>query len=151
MTDFTGKTDDELRALRDEILLELEHRAVIASADQRLADLNRRVLDAKGEVDGNDWVQPSSAADAYPKDWTVKRGGKTWVSLTPANVWEPGTSGWREVVDPASPSGPAAWVQPSGATDAYAIGDKVSYNGSVWQSTASANVWAPGVYGWVQV
>ena len=41
-----------------------------------------------------------------------------------------------------------AWVQPTGATDAYNTGDKVTYDGKHWVSTADANVWQPGVYGW---
>lgn len=40
------------------------------------------------------------------------------------------------------------WVQPTGAHDAYAKGAKVSHNGKKWISTADANVWEPGVYGW---
>jgi len=43
------------------------------------------------------------------------------------------------------------WVQPQGAHDAYNTGDQVTYNGQVWESTIDANVWAPGVYGWVLV
>lgn len=43
------------------------------------------------------------------------------------------------------------WVQPTGAQDAYAKGDKVTYNGKHYQSTADANVWAPGVYGWEEI
>lgn len=43
----------------------------------------------------------------------------------------------------------ASWfVPPTGATDAYNKGDKVTYNGKHWASTADANVWQPGVYGW---
>lgn len=40
------------------------------------------------------------------------------------------------------------WVQPTGAQDAYNTGDKVSHNEKHWISTADANVWEPGVYGW---
>ena len=40
------------------------------------------------------------------------------------------------------------WVQPIGAHDAYEAGSKVSHNGKKWVSTAPANVWEPGVYGW---
>lgn len=40
------------------------------------------------------------------------------------------------------------WVQPTGAQDAYPLGAKVTYNGRRWTSTADANVWEPGVYGW---
>lgn len=44
-----------------------------------------------------------------------------------------------------------AWVQPTGAHDAYSKGDKVTHNGKRWTSTADANVWEPGVYGWTEV
>lgn len=40
------------------------------------------------------------------------------------------------------------WVQPAGAHDAYAKGDKVSHNNKRWVSTVDANTWEPGVYGW---
>lgn len=40
------------------------------------------------------------------------------------------------------------WVQPSGAHDAYNIGDKVTYNGQHYVCTSDANVYAPDVYGW---
>lgn len=40
------------------------------------------------------------------------------------------------------------WIQPTGAQDAYARGDKVSHNGSHWISDVDGNVWEPGVYGW---
>ena len=43
------------------------------------------------------------------------------------------------------------WVQPTGAHDAYGKGDKVTHNGKRWTSTADANVWEPGVYGWTEV
>ena len=43
------------------------------------------------------------------------------------------------------------WRQPSGAQDAYMIGDKVRYpdeNGIIYISIIDNNVWEPGVYGW---
>ncbi len=45
----------------------------------------------------------------------------------------------------------AEWVQPTGAQDAYHIGDRVLYNGVVWECISDNNVYAPGVYGWEQV
>ena len=70
--------------------------------------------------------------------------GKTWESLLDYNVWQPPV-GWREIVSEGYP----AWVQPTGAHDAYKLGDRVTYNGANWENTGSAaNVWAPGVFGW---
>ena len=45
------------------------------------------------------------------------------------------------------------WVQPTGAQDAYAKGDKVSHNGKHWISEVDGNVWEPGIYGnlWSEV
>lgn len=40
------------------------------------------------------------------------------------------------------------WVQPIGTTDAYNIGDIVSYKGTLYKSTVDANVWEPNTYGW---
>ncbi len=51
----------------------------------------------------------------------------------------------------AAPGTVVAWKQPTGAQDAYQIGDKVTHNGFTWQSTAANNVWAPGVFGWTQL
>jgi hypothetical protein len=42
------------------------------------------------------------------------------------------------------------WVQPTGAHDAYNIGDKVKFAGAVYEGKINANVWSPSVYpaGW---
>jgi len=36
------------------------------------------------------------------------------------------------------------WVQPTGAHDAYQMGDMVTWKGWIWESTIDANVWEPG-------
>lgn len=53
---------------------------------------------------------------------------------------------WTRISDPTQEW--PEWIQPTGAHDAYANGAKVSHNGKHWVSTADANVWEPGVYGW---
>jgi hypothetical protein len=49
------------------------------------------------------------------------------------------------------PKGYPVWSQPTGAHDAYNIGDIVDYNGVLYQSTIDGNIWAPDAYpaGWV--
>ena len=128
---------------------ELAARAEQATADAKAAE-DRAILDAiaalmeDAHTDGAAWVQPTGAHNAFPKGATVTHNGKDWESLTPANVWPPGVTGWREVVA----EGPAAWAQPLGAHDAYPLGATVTHKGKTWTSTAAANVWKPGVYGW---
>jgi len=54
---------------------------------------------------------------------------------------------WTEVV----PAGVIPdWVQPTGAQDAYQVGDKVSFEGHIYESLIAANVWSPTAHpaGW---
>lgn len=43
-----------------------------------------------------------------------------------------------------------AWKQPTGAQDAYRLGDKVSHNDKHWTSDIDYNTYTPGVYGWTE-
>ena len=67
---------------------------------------------------------------------------------TSQDSWTPDTavSLWVRVDDPAVEW--PDWVQPTGSTDAYSQGAKVSHNGSHWISDLDGNVWEPGIYGW---
>lgn len=146
--DIRDATDAELRQLKTMIDTELSRRETLANAERAMDDIAKSVLAASGVEPGQEWKQPTSAVDAYPKDWTVEHGNKTWVSLVAANVFVPGVSSWREVVPEGS--APPEWVQPSGATDAYNAGDQVTYNGEVFESVIDANVWSPDAHaaGW---
>lgn len=83
------------------------------------------------------------------------------------NSWEPGTLGfdgriWEVIDTPETepetsetseqPTAPA-FKQPSGGHDAYKQGDRVTYNGAVYESTINGNVWAPDSYpqGWKKI
>ena len=145
--DIADASDAELHQLKRMIDGELSRRETLANAGRAMDDIARSVLAAQGQTDGGEWVQPIDATTAYPKGWTVTHGGKTWVSLTPANVWEPGVSGWREVVEEgAAPE----WVQPTGGHDAYQTGDTVTFEGQEYKSLIDGNTWSPTDYpqGW---
>lgn len=95
---------------------------------------------------------------AYPVAYTVgqlRRHNGTLYKCVQAHTsqadWTPDATAslWIVAADPAEEW--PAWSQPFGAHDAYAKGDKVSHNGKHWISTADANVWEPGVYGWTEV
>lgn len=49
-----------------------------------------------------------------------------------------------ETIDDSIPE----WQQPTGSTEAYMIGDKVTYNGQIYECTSDYNVYAPDVSGW---
>jgi hypothetical protein len=105
-----------------------------------------------GAVEFEQHVQSQALEWSDPTNWTenpVMAGdertfdGKTWVSLVDFNVWTPPVN-WREVPTTGYP----AWVQPTGATDAYPVGFRVAHKDQNWESNTAANVWEPGVFGW---
>lgn len=72
-------------------------------------------------------------------------------SHTSQSTWTPDASPslWVRVDDPSQEF--PEWIQPTGSTDAYALGAKVSHNEKHWISDYDNNVWEPGVYGWSEV
>ena len=52
-----------------------------------------------------------------------------------------------------SEEGYPVWSQPTGAQDAYGVGDIVDYNGTLYKSIIDGNVWSPEAYpaGWEEV
>lgn len=151
MIDLKAVPDTELEQLRRDVMAEQERRTIVETAPVKADELASAYRQATGMQDGDPWVQPTGAHGAYPEGWTVTHNGKTWVSLTPACVWEPGVSGWREVVEEGS--GPAEWVAPTGAHDDYGIGDQVTFEGSIFESAVDGNTWSPTDYpaGWTLI
>ena len=66
--------------------------------------------------------------------------------------WTPTTapSLWAEVLAGQDGTAIGEWVQPD-STNPYMRGDRVTYNGKIYESEVDNNVWAPGVYGWVEI
>ena len=120
------------------------------------------------------WVQPLGATDAYNIGDIVMHNGKKWESSIDNNVWEPGVYGWKEVTESTGDGGDSGetggggsttepetpsvetipeFVQPTGAHDAYNKGDKVKFEGKVYESLIDANTYSPDAYpaGWQEV
>lgn len=140
MVDIKSLTDNELEELKVNIAQEQADREFLKEAPEKANQLAEHYAIASGAVSGGPWVQPTGSHDSYPSGWTVTHLGKEWVNITPANVWEPGVSGWRE----KSLDGAAnEWIQPTGAHDAYQVEERVLHNGKVWVSQTDGNVWEP--------
>lgn len=70
---------------------------------------------------------------------------------TSQDDWKPDTTAslYKLLINPSTPSGEtvvADFKQPTGAHDAYKKGDKVTFNGKVYESLADANVYSPSGY-----
>lgn len=97
----------------------------------------------RSTIDNNVW-----APTAYPRGWEEVTGTDT-PEPEPAPEPEPGT-------EPEPGDGEEdipAFVQPTGAHDAYQTGDRVTYNGHIYESTINNNVWSPDTYpqGWTDL
>lgn len=82
------------------------------------------------KVQYNTKVYKCVQAHTSQADWTP--------DITPALWTHTSTEEWPQ------------WIQPTGAQDAYNIGDKVTYQEHHYISTIDGNVWAPDAYpaGW---
>ena len=122
------------------------------------------------------WTQPLCAVDAYNLGDIVSYNGKLYKSIINANVWAPDAypAGWEEYTESTSggdsgetgggdsgttePETPPTetipdFVQPTGAHDAYKKGDKVKFEGKIYESLIDANTYSPSAYpaGWKEV
>ena len=120
------------------------------------------------------WVQPLGATDAYNIGDIVSYNGKLYKSIINANVWAPDVypAGWEEYTESTGggdsgetgggsttePETPPAetipdFVQPTGAHDAYKKGDKVKFEGKVYESLIDGNAYSPSAYpaGWKEI
>ena len=121
-------------------LRELMHKASVSLTDE----------DA---LDGIELFPLWAADTAYAPGVRVRYEDKLYrceQAHTSQAGWEPPNvpALWTEV---AKPGEIPVWKQPTGAQDAYMIGDKVHYpdaEGPVYESEMDYNVYAPDVYGW---
>lgn len=120
------------------------------------------------------WTQPLGAVDAYNIGDIVSYNGKLYKSIINANVWAPDVypAGWEEytestgggdsgetggggTTEPETPPTETIpdFVQPTGAHDAYKKGDKVKFEGKIYESLIDANAYSPSAYpaGWKEI
>lgn len=98
----------------------------------------------------DDW---NGGAHEYKTGDYVTYGGLVWRCLQAhqsQESWAPDVSPslWAKVLTDAETVLP--WEQPS-STNPYMKGDRVLWDGKVWESEVDNNVWMPGVYGWTMI
>ena len=98
---------------------------------------------------------PAPDAASYEAGDRIQYNGKLYKCLqahTAQADWNPvdAPSLWAEVLAGQDGTAIGEWVQPD-STNPDRRGDKVTHNGKTWVSDVDNNVWAPGVYGWVEI
>ena len=139
---------EDAQALRAKI--DAAQTAARVTIDDQLADLPDDTY-ANVVALFPDWVSGEAVAVGAVRQfdgalYQVVQAHTTQADWTPPTVpalWAAVRQTEGPTVDP--------WVQPTGSSDAYGIGDLVTFEGQTWESTAANNVWSPGVFGWVVV
>lgn len=128
--------------------LALKLRAIIEQAAQS--------LEPADALEGVELFPTWKTGTAYDVGYKVRHGGILYACLqahTSQAGWEPGVapSLWAKVLIP-DPDVIPDWEQPD-STNAYMKGDKVRFDGKVYESLIDNNVWSPAVYpaGWREV
>ena len=98
---------------------------------------------------------PAPDAASYAAGDRIQYNGKLYKCLqahTAQADWNPvdAPSLWAEVLAGQDGTAIGEWVQPD-STNPYMRGDRVSYNGKIYESEVDNNVWAPGAYGWGEI
>lgn len=128
-------TIDDARALLDDL-----------DAEARLAAVAEQVTPEQAVI-LIPLLRPWTAGETVAAGALRSHDHKPWEAIQAHTTQD----GWTPDVTPAlwrvwrSPdAGPQPWVQPTGAHDAYGVGDQVTHQGKTWTSTVAANVWEPG-------
>jgi hypothetical protein len=110
-----------------------------------LATLNLFLVYREDAGDELPWIEGEWVYQHYIRVWHDKRYHCISAHMTVKGA-EPDVAPalWELVKEAGGP-----WAQPAGAHDAYPVGAIVTHKGQTWKSTIDANVWEPGVYGWV--
>lgn len=117
------------------------------------------------------YVAPQGTRGMYQIGDVCTEGGIIYSSTIDNNVWQPSAypQGWEEIdisggviSQPEEPEEPTPepeepkypdFIQPTGAHDAYHIGDRVIYNEKLYECILDSNVYSPDDYpqGWKEI
>lgn len=138
--DLKTLTDEELLILVDQANKEYETRRVRVDAAAQMRALGIQYLQASGVEAGDEYVTPTGYYDAYPKGWKVRHNDAIWESLRDGAIGVPGESpDWRQIPEDGET---LDWVQPHAGGE-YLLGDKVRFDGYIWENELEANGFIP--------
>lgn len=121
-----------------------------------LVELAAQSLEPADALEGKELFPEWQPDTSYERGYKVRRSGILYACLqahTSQAGWEPGAapSLWAKVLVP-DPDVIPDWEQPD-STNAYKKGDKVRFDGKIYESLIDNNVWSPAAYpaGWREV
>lgn len=117
MSGFDDMSTDDLRAACEAMRAEIERREAVAEARAAVVEAVQAYADQQG--------------------LTVLQA---WRALAPEGVQVPDDPEPEPVPDAPE------YVQPTGAHDAYKAGDRVTFQGRVYEAVIDAIVWSPLAY-----
>ena len=128
----------------------------LAKKLRTLLELAVQSLEPADALEGVELFPTWKTGTAYEVGYKVRHGGILYACLqahTSQAGWEPGAapSLWATVLIP-DPDVIPDWEQPD-STNAYKMGDKVRFDGKIYESLIDNNVWSPAAYpaGWREV
>lgn len=123
---------------------------------RKLIEIASKSLNDEDALDGVELFPHWNEDRSYEVDDRVSYNGVLYKCLqahTSQSIWIPTDSPslWVKVLIP-DPKVIPDWEQPD-STNAYMKGDKVRYNGKVYESLIDNNIWSPEAYpaGWSEV
>lgn len=133
---------------------------IINAGDYNLSDLTERIktLYALGELSEEEMKQliEQARTNAKPDDSYAPLNER----VTAIETWQREVENRLDKLEAGSPTGPGEleepadewpeYKQPTGAHDAYHVGDKITYNGKHYTCVYDGCVWTPDAYpqGW---
>ena len=128
----------------------------LAKKLRTLLELAVQSLEPADALEGVELFPTWKTGTAYEVGYKVRHGGILYACLqahTSQAGWEPGVapSLWAKVLIP-DPDVIPDWEQPD-STNAYMKGDRVRFDGKIFESLIDNNVWSPAAYpaGWTEV
>ena len=151
-----AETKSKLMEQKDNLLMAMltgtDTAPIVANYAVMLTSVNDEVAEKIPEV----FPAWDGSGKEYKKDDRVQYNDVLYKVLqnhTSQSIWTPtdAPSLFAKVLT-STTGEPQEWQQPD-STNAYKIGDKVIYNGKIYESTIDNNVWSPADYpaGWREI
>lgn len=146
---------DELNEAIKKASQNAQHTSEMNNTVFKIAQMTAMTFTDEQALEVKDIYDPFEVGRAYKKDEFFTYNGELFKvnqAHTSEAQWVPGETGTESLYTKITlnEAGYPIWKQPTGAHDAYNIGDIVEYNGKLYKSKIDGNAYSPDAYpaGW---